>query len=96
MKSKVHRLGTYTISPDNDSGGESGGQRSLPWHGREGKGAGRGRRRGREERLSSISPGLAGVDGKLEGKVRSADCLVGQRTGGQVAMPTNAIQPSQV
>lgn len=53
---------------------------------------------GGSECLSSISPGLAGMDGKLEGKVHSADCLVGQCTGGQVAMPMPiiAIHPSQV
>lgn len=52
--------------------------------------------KGGSERLSSISPGLAGADGKLEGKVHSADCLVGQGTGGQVAMPRIASHPSQV
>lgn len=53
-------------------------------------------REGASERLSSISPGLAGADGKLEGKVHSADCLVGQGIGGQVAMPMIASHPSQV
>ena len=52
--------------------------------------------KGGSQRPSSISPGLAGVDGKLEGKVHSADCLVGQCTGGQVAMHIKAIHPSQV
>lgn len=48
------------------------------------------------ECLSPISPGLEGVDGKLEGKVCSADCLVGQYSGGQATMPINAAHPSQV
>lgn len=33
---------------------------------------------------------LAGEDGKLEGKVPSADCLVGQCTAGQATRPINA------
>ena len=48
------------------------------------------------QRLSPIRPGLEGVDGKLEGKVYSADSLVGQHSGGQAAMPINAAHPSQV
>lgn len=54
-------------------------------------------RRGREgECLSSISSDLAGLERKLEGMLHSADCLVGQCTGGQATVPINAFQPSQV
>lgn len=98
------------VFPDCSSRNESGSHRNLPRHRREGKeerkrakgGVGAAGRECRQrsarasEHLSSISPGLAGMDGKLEGKVYSADCLVGQRTGGQVAMPIIAVHPSQV
>lgn len=51
----------------------------------------RERRQGRERAPAFSQPRPGGQDGKLEGKVPSADCLVGQRTGGQVARP---IMPS--
>lgn len=49
--------------------------------------------KGGAECLSSISSSL---DGKLEGKVHSADCHVGQNPGGQATMPINVVHPSQV
>lgn len=80
-----------TILSYRGSGEESSGDKKLPWRkkgkkkGQEGLGAA-----GRECTPVFYQLWLAGVERKLEGKVYSADSLVGQHIGGQATIPTNA------
>lgn len=80
-----------TILSHHGSGEESSDDKNLPWRkqgkkkGQEGLGAA-----GRECTPVFYQLWLAGVERKLEGKMHSADSLVGQHIGGQATIPTNA------